>query len=77
MFNVQIPIFETRSDAKDNVLASLILAGCYDIPEVCIFFANKLLRGNRTAKISSTHLNAFDSPNYHPLAEVGIDITCE
>jgi lysophospholipase len=71
----QIPIFETRSDAKDNVLASLILAGCYDIPEVCIFFANKLLRGNRTAKISSTHLNAFDSPNYHPLAEVGIDIT--
>ncbi|KAJ3649557.1 hypothetical protein Zmor_021293 [Zophobas morio] len=71
----QIPIFETRSDAKDNVLSSLILAGCYRIPEVCIFFANKLLRGNRTAKISSTHLNAFDSPNYTALAEVGIDIT--
>ncbi|XP_044264037.1 L-asparaginase [Tribolium madens] len=70
----QIPIFETRSDAKDNILSSLILAGCYKIPEVCIFFANKLLRGNRTAKISSTHLNAFDSPNYQPLAEVGIDI---
>ncbi|RZC31919.1 Asparaginase domain containing protein [Asbolus verrucosus] len=70
----QIPIFETRSDAKDNILSSLILAGCYNIPEVCIFFANKLLRGNRTAKVSSTHLDAFDSPNYHTLAEVGIEI---
>ncbi|XP_018575211.1 60 kDa lysophospholipase isoform X2 [Anoplophora glabripennis] len=70
----QIPIFETRSDAKDNVLSSLIIAGCYNIPEVCVFFANKLLRGNRTAKISSDDLDAFDSPNYHTLVDVGINM---
>ncbi|KAJ8924381.1 hypothetical protein NQ315_007177 [Exocentrus adspersus] len=70
----QIPIFATRSDAKDNFLSSLIIAGCYNIPEVCVFFANKLLRGNRTAKISSDDLDAFDSPNYHTLADVGIKV---
>lgn len=70
----QIPIFETRSDAKDNFLSSLILSCCYDIPEVCVFFANKLLRGNRTTKICSNLLNAFDSPNYHKLADAGIDV---
>ncbi|KAJ8939635.1 hypothetical protein NQ314_011055, partial [Rhamnusium bicolor] len=70
----QIPIFETRSDAKDNFLSSLIIAGSYDIPEVCVFFANKLFRGNRTAKISSYEFDAFDSPNYHTLADVGIDV---
>ncbi|CAH1123781.1 unnamed protein product [Ceutorhynchus assimilis] len=73
----QIPIFETRSDAKDNFLASLIFAGCYDIPEVCVCFANKLLRGNRTTKISSNLLNAFDSPNYHHLGNAGIEIRCK
>ncbi|XP_076259618.1 L-asparaginase isoform X2 [Rhynchophorus ferrugineus] len=70
----QIPIFETRSDAKDNFLSSLMFAGCYDIPEVCVFFASKLLRGNRTTKTSSNLLNAFESPNYHYLAEAGIEV---
>ncbi|XP_050312059.1 L-asparaginase-like isoform X2 [Anthonomus grandis grandis] len=69
----QIPIFETRSDAKENFLSSLIFAGCYDIPEVCVFFASKLLRGNRTTKICSNLLNAFDSPNFHNLADFGIE----
>lgn len=70
----QIPIYETRSDAKDNFLSSLIIAGFYDIPEVCVFFANKLLRGNRTEKISSEELDAFGSPNYPVLGHVGIDV---
>ncbi|XP_066146920.1 60 kDa lysophospholipase-like isoform X2 [Euwallacea fornicatus] len=70
----QIPIFETRSDAKNNFLSSLILAGCHDIPEVCVFFANKLLRGNRTTKICSNMLDAFDSPNYHILADTSINV---
>ncbi|KAJ8962632.1 hypothetical protein NQ318_001025 [Aromia moschata] len=70
----QISIFETRSDAKDNFLSSLILAGCYRVPEVCVFFANKLLRGNRTMKVDSNELDAFASPNYCTLADVGIDV---
>lgn len=72
----QIPIFETRNDAKLNLLSSLNIAACYgqEIPEVCIFFNNKLLRGNRTTKFSCDLLDAFNSPNYHVLADVGIQI---
>ncbi|XP_066262488.1 L-asparaginase 1-like [Euwallacea similis] len=70
----QIPIFETRNDAKGNFLSSLILAGCYDIPEVCVFFSNKLLRGNRTTKICSNMLDAFGSPNYHNLADASVNV---
>lgn len=70
----QISIFELRSDARENLLTSLILAGVYRIPEVAIYFANKLLRGNRTIKHSCNMLEAFSSPNYPALAEVGISI---
>jgi len=38
------------------------------VPEVCIYFDNKLTRGNRTTKFSAEHLNAFNSPYYPPLA---------
>lgn len=68
----QIPIFETRTDGKDNFTSGLILAGNYVIPEVCVLFNNKLLRGNRTIKSSTEDLDAFHSPNYMPLAKIGI-----
>lgn len=42
--------------------------------QVCIFFDNKLLRGNRALKYSSTDFDAFQSPNIEPLATVGVDI---
>ncbi|XP_044265399.1 60 kDa lysophospholipase-like [Tribolium madens] len=71
----QISIYETRSDAMDNILGSLILSGCYKIPEVCVFFANKLFRGNRTTKISVKKFAAFDSPNYDILAKIQTLIT--
>ncbi|CAH0551756.1 unnamed protein product [Brassicogethes aeneus] len=70
----QISFFEPRNDAKSNILSSIDIAVNYDIPEVCIFFADKLCRGNRTTKISSTQMNAFNSPNLPPLAEVGITV---
>ncbi|XP_065167513.1 L-asparaginase isoform X2 [Atheta coriaria] len=68
----QIPIFEQRSDAKDNFHSALVFAACYNIPEVCVCFANQLFRGNRTLKSSSNMLNAFSSPNYPCLGKVGI-----
>ncbi|XP_043224533.1 L-asparaginase-like isoform X1 [Amphibalanus amphitrite] len=70
----QIPIFETRSDGRDNFLVSLLLAGQFTIPEVSVFFNHELFRGNRTTKLSTDKLNAFGSPNLAPLASVGIDI---
>lgn len=70
----QIPLFESRSDGRDNFLGALILAGTYNIPEVTVYFGHKLFRGNRITKVSSDSLNAFDSPNMKCLATMGINI---
>ena len=70
----QIPISKIRSDAISNILNSLIFACSDDIKEVCVYFNQKLMRGNRTTKISATDFDAFASPNYPTLARVGIDI---
>lgn len=52
----QIPIAELRNDAVDNLLGALLVAGPYLIPEVVIFFGNRLLRGNRASKEASTYI---------------------
>jgi L-asparaginase len=70
----QIPLSEVRNDAIDNVITSLWLCAHQSIHEVCIYFNQRLLRGNRTQKISAQQFNAFDSPNYPHLASIGIDI---
>jgi L-asparaginase len=70
----QIPLCEIRSDGNDNLITSLMLAGFYQVPEVCLFFGNQLFRGNRATKVSSDDLIAFDSPNYPPLADAGVRI---
>ena len=43
--------------------------------QVCIYFHDRLLRGNRTTKTNSFRVDAFDSPNFPRLAEVGVNIT--
>lgn len=70
----QIPLCELRSDGRDNFLASLLIAASDSVHEVCLYFGGKLLRGNRATKYSADGLIAFSSPNYPPLAEVGITI---
>lgn len=70
----QISIFQIRSDGVHNFIGALILAGNYDIPEVTVYFNNKLIRGNRTVKMSVKEFDAFDSPNFPPLAKVGLTI---
>ncbi|MCF6766016.1 asparaginase [Thiotrichales bacterium 19S3-7] len=70
----QIPICELRTDAVNNILESLILAGNYQIPEVCIYFNKQLFRGNRTTKRSASSIDAFYSPNYLALGKVAVDI---
>lgn len=70
----QIPLCEIRSDGYNNLVVSVMLAAASTVKEVCIFFDGKLLRGCRSTKMSSSHFSAFDSPNFEPLAIVGIDI---
>lgn len=66
----QAPISELQNDATDNLLGSLIIAGHFMVPEVCLFFNYKLFRGNRATKVSATDFAAFASPNMLPLATV-------
>ncbi|KAJ7444865.1 L-asparaginase [Mycena latifolia] len=70
----QIPLSQLRNDAVDNLMGALSIAGNYIIPECCLYFNHTLFRGNRVSKISSYDLGAFQSPNFPPLVNVGIDI---
>lgn len=72
----QIPLGEPRSDALNNVVSALQLAAHPATPcEVSLLFHDRLLRGNRARKVRTQGLDAFDSPNFPWLAEIGIDIT--
>ncbi|XP_064148015.1 60 kDa lysophospholipase [Loxodonta africana] len=70
----QVPIHALWNDGRENLLGALLMAGQYLIPEVCLFFQNQLLRGNRATKVDSRRFAAFCSPNLPPLATVGTDI---
>ncbi|ALC46339.1 CG8526 [Drosophila busckii] len=70
----QIPIFEMRTDGRDNFIGSIVLAGNFDIPEVVLYFGNRVMRGCRTTKISAESFHAFDTPNHPPLGEVGVNV---
>ena len=76
----QLPIGTLRTDGKENLITSIEIAaakrpnGTALVPEVCIFFENELMRGNRTTKINAENFNAFRSFNYPALAKAGIHI---
>jgi L-asparaginase len=75
----QLPIGLLRTDGRENLITAIDIAastenGGPSVPEVCIYFDNKLTRGNRTTKMSAEHFDAFYSPNYSPLAEVGLHL---
>ena len=75
----QLPMGMVRSDGRENFITSIEIAasktnGIPSAPEVCIFFENQLLRGNRATKFNAENFNAFSSGNYPTLADVGIKI---
>lgn len=75
----QLPIGLLRTDGKENLITAIEIAAANDngvpsVPEVCIYFDNKLSRGNRTTKLSAEHFDAFSSPNFPYLAEVGLHL---
>ena len=70
----QIPIARTRSDGRQNFIGSLEVAADGGVPEVTLLFGEALFRGNRAMKVDASGLDAFDSPRFPPLAEIGIDV---
>lgn len=76
----QIPIGVLRTDGRENLITAIEIAGARRnglpvVPEVSLYFQNRLFRANRTTKRSAEALNAFRSYNYPPLAEVGVNIS--
>jgi L-asparaginase len=72
----QLPISHERSDAVQNLVNSVQLAGYKAfglprIPEVALCFGNKILRGCRATKISNDDFASFDSPNFPSLGTIG------
>ncbi len=72
----QLPIGAVRNDARNNLITAMELAaiGHPQVAEVGIYFNDRLLRGNRAVKTSIFAFDAFDSPNFPPLARVGVSI---
>ncbi len=70
----QIPLVEVRSDARENLITALLLACDPRLAEVAVYMNGRLLRGNRSTKVSAAGFDAFDSPNLPPLAEVGVEV---
>ena len=73
----QIPISRTRSDGRQNLIGALQVAARPDLPEVTLLFGEVLLRGNRAMKVDASGLDAFASPRFPPLADLGIDIVVQ
>ena len=72
----QLPMVKPRSDAAQNLVTAIHIAAAdrfkYPlIPEVCIFFRDVLIRGNRSRKQSSSGYSGFISPNYPELGKAG------
>lgn len=76
----QLPIGALRTDGKENIITAIEIAAAKNadgnpmVPEVCIFFHEKLMRGNRSTKINSESFGAFGSNNYPLLAMAGTEI---
>lgn len=73
----QIPLVKLRTDGRPNLLNALYIAAHFPINEVSLFFNNRLYRGNRASKEHADGFEAFDSPNFPPLLNAGINISLE
>lgn len=70
----QIPLSHVRNDGVDNFVGALMIAAHYEIPEVGVYFRDRLLRGNRCQKVDAEGFDAFRSGNLPPLARIGTHI---
>lgn len=73
----QLPLGELRTDGRENFITAIEIAAAKNdetplVPEVCIYFENQLMRGNRSVKYNAENFNAFKSGNHPLLAEVGV-----
>ncbi|MDR8390412.1 asparaginase [Aliifodinibius sp. S!AR15-10] len=69
----QVPMSSLRSDARRNLVNTIEMA-TFPLFEVAICFNDFVYRGNRSTKMSIGDFDAFASPNFPALAEIGLHI---
>lgn len=72
----QLPISQTRTDAVQNFINAIHIAGYKAtdlplIPEVVIVFADRIVRGCRASKVNAADWAGFNSPNFPLLGTIG------
>lgn len=72
----QLPISSARTDAVLNLINAVYIAGYKAtdqplVPEVVIAFADRIIRGCRASKVSTSDWAGFDSPNFPLLGTIG------
>jgi L-asparaginase len=60
-----------RNDAQSNLVSAIQVIATGRVSEVGVCFGRHIFRGNRTTKVNATELDAFASPNFLPLVEIG------
>jgi len=73
-------IGHVRNDAQQNLITAILIANAKysqipNVPEVCIFFGDKLLRGNRAIKMDATGYVAYETHNFPALGTAGASIS--
>lgn len=79
MTGSQLPVSALRTDAVMNLMNAVFIAGYKAtglplIPEVAIVFADRVIRGCRATKVSTSNWAGFDSPNCALLGSIGEQI---
>jgi L-asparaginase len=75
-------LVSVRNDGTQNLLTALEFANpawyrLPIVPEVCIYFGGKLLRGNRAVKRDTVGYEAYETPNLAPLGTAGDKIVID
>ncbi len=72
----QLPFGFPRSDARSNLISAIEVACTTPAQQaqVCVVFGPRILRGCRVTKVSARAYDAFDSPRFPPLGQIGIEI---
>ena len=77
----QLPIGKLRTDGKENLLTSIEIAAARNeegrpmVPEVCIYFDSRLMRGNRTTKVNAEgFLCILERIKYPEVSDVAVYI---
>jgi len=60
--------------AEQGLLIGCVCAEQVQLQEVAVCFGGQLMRGNRAQKVNASNYQAFDSPTYHKLALLGVEV---